>query len=237
MARFVQGAATMTANNVALGPGSIVGSYRIVKRIGAGGMGEVFEATHLLLPRRAAIKVLHRELSNAAGMDSRMLQEASILDGIHHPGIVRVFECGFVGDRRPWIAMELVTGESLANRLARDLQLPPAEVCDLVAALAEVLATVHEHGIVHRDLKPENVLFAGTSTGFSLRIIDWGVARLGPTARLTQPGITCGTPTYMSPEQATGRDIAPPCDISIPARWKSALIRSDRFTHRRPASC
>lgn len=203
----------MTANDVALGPGSLVGSYRIVERIGAGGMGEVFEAAHVLLPRRAAIKVLHRELSNAAGMDSRMVQEASILDGLHHPGIVRVFECGFVGDRRPWIAMELVTGGTLANRLARELVLPPAEVCDLVAALAEVLATVHVRGIVHRDLKPENVLFAGTDTGFSLRIIDWGVARLGAAARLTRPGATCGTPTYMSPEQATGRDIAPPCDI------------------------
>jgi serine/threonine protein kinase len=213
MARPVHGGVTMTANNVALGPGSFVGSYRIVKQIGAGGMAEVFEATHVLLPRRVAIKVLHRELSNAAGMDLRMAQEASIVDGVHHPGIVRVFECGFVGDRRPWIAMELVTGESLANRLARDLQLPPVEVCDLVAALADVLATVHPLGIVHRDLKPENVLFAGTNTGFSLRIIDWGVARLGPTSRLTQPGNTCGTPTYMSPEQAIGRDIAAPCDI------------------------
>jgi serine/threonine protein kinase len=203
----------MTANNIALGPGSIVGSYRILNQIGAGGMGEVFEAEHVQLPRRVAIKVLHRELSNAAGMDLRMIQEASILDGLRHPGIVRVFECGFVGDRRPWIAMELVTGESLANRLARDLQLPPAEVCDLVGALADVLATVHPRGIIHRDLKPENVLFAGTNTGFSLRIIDWGVARLGPTARFTQPGATCGTPTYMSPEQATGRDIAAPCDI------------------------
>src|SRR3954469_364530 len=95
VARFVQCASTMTANDVALGPGSLVGSYRIVERIGAGGMGEVFEAAHVLLPRRAAIKVLHRELSNTAGMDSRMVQEASILDGLHHPGIVRVFECGF----------------------------------------------------------------------------------------------------------------------------------------------
>jgi serine/threonine-protein kinase len=203
----------MTANNVALGPGSIVGSYRIVKQIGAGGMGEVFEASHVLLQRRAAIKVLHRELSNAAGMDSRMVQEASIVDGVHHPGIVRVFECGFIGDRRPWFAMELITGESLASRLARDVQLPPVEVCDLVAALADVLATVHRRGIVHRDLKPENVLFASTNTGFSLRVIDWGVARLGSAARLTQPGATCGTPTYMSPEQATGLDIAAPCDI------------------------
>jgi eukaryotic-like serine/threonine-protein kinase len=203
----------MTPNNVALGPGSIVGSYRIVKQIGVGGMGEVFEATHALLPRRVALKVLHRELSHGSGMDSRMIQEASILDGLRHSGIVRVFECGFLGDRRPWIAMELVSGESLATRLARDVQLAPSEVCDLVASLADILATVHPCGIVHRDLKPENVLLAATGSGFSPRIIDWGVARLGPTARLTEPGITCGTPTYMSPEQAAGRDIAAPCDM------------------------
>jgi serine/threonine-protein kinase len=203
----------MTPNNLALGPGSIVGSYRIVKRIGAGGMGEVFEAKHALLPRRVALKVLHCELSHGSGMDARMIQEASILEGLHHPGIVRVFECGFLSDRRPWIAMELVSGESLADRLARDLQLPPIEVCDLVAGLADILATVHTCGIVHRDLKPENVLIAITSSGCSLRIIDWGVARLGPMARLTQPGVTCGTPIYMSPEQAAGRDIAGPCDI------------------------
>jgi serine/threonine protein kinase len=203
----------MPPKNVALGPGSIVGSYRIVKQIGVGGMGEVFEATHALLPRRAALKVLRCELSHGSGMDTRMIQEAAILDGLHHPGIVRVFECGLLEDRRPWIAMELVSGESLADRLARDVQLPPVEVCDLVTALADILATVHLRGIVHRDLKPENVLIAITSSGSSLRIIDWGVARLGPMARLTQPGVTCGTPTYMSPEQAAGRDIASPCDI------------------------
>jgi len=115
----------MTPNNVALGPGSIVGSYRIVKQIGVGGMGEVFEATHPLLPRRVALKVLHCELSQGSGMDSRMIQEASILDGLRHPGIVRVFECGFLGDRRPWIAMELVTGESLATRAPARAE-PPA---------------------------------------------------------------------------------------------------------------
>jgi eukaryotic-like serine/threonine-protein kinase len=203
----------MSPKNVALGPGSIVGSYRIVKQIGVGGMGEVFEATHALLPRRVALKVLRSELSHGSGMDSRMIQEASILDGLRHPGIVRVFECGFLGDRRPWIAMELVRGETLGTLLARDVQLAPREVCEVVASLADILATVHRCGIVHRDLKPDNVLLAATSSGFALWIVDWGVARLGPTARLTHPGVTCGTPTYMSPEQATGRDIAAPCDI------------------------
>jgi serine/threonine protein kinase len=203
----------MTSDALALGPDSMVGSYRIVKQIGSGGMGAVFEAVHNLLPRRVAIKVLHPELRGRAGMDSRMIQEAAILDDLRHPGIARVFDCGLLADQRPWIAMELVAGESLATRLASANRLPARDVCKLVAALADVLATVHMRGIVHRDLKPDNVLFSGVDTGFQLRIIDWGVARLGPTARLTLESVTCGTPTYMSPEQATGRDIAAPCDI------------------------
>jgi serine/threonine protein kinase len=145
-------------------------------------------------------------------MDARMVQEAAILDGLHHPGVVRVFDCGLLGDGRPWIAMELVTGDSLANRLARESQLAPAAVCTLLASIADVLATVHACGITHRDLKPDNVLFADVAE-FPLRIIDWGVARLGRLPRLTLPGITCGTPTYMSPEQATGTNIGAPCDI------------------------
>ena len=202
----------MTAESVVVVPGSIIGSYTILKEIGTGGMGAVFEAVHARLPRHVAIKVLHAKLMNLTGMDTRMVQEAAILDGLSHPGVVRVFDCGLLSDGRPWIAMELVTGESLGNRLAREIQLAPLAVCKLVASIADVLATVHASGITHRDLKPDNVLFADAGA-FPLRIIDWGVARLGPTARLTLPGVTCGTPTYMSPEQASGHDIAAPCDI------------------------
>jgi serine/threonine-protein kinase len=203
----------MTANTHALGAGSSVGSYRIVKQIGSGGMGTVFEAVHTMLPRHVAVKVLHPELLSCPGMGSRMVQEASILDGLRHPGIVRVFDCGLLDDRRPWIAMELVAGESLTAKLARETRLSPHEVCELVTSIADVLATVHERGIVHRDLKPDNLLFAASDTGCPVRVIDWGVARLGAAARLTLDGVTCGTPIYMSPEQATGRNIAAPCDI------------------------
>jgi len=192
---------------------SIVGSYRIVGQIGAGGMGKVFEAVHTMLPRRVAIKVLRPELGGNPGMDSRMVQEASILDQLQHPGIVRAFDCGLLEDGRPWIAMELVAGESLATRLARAHALPPADVCRIIATLADVLATVHGHGIVHRDLKPDNVLFADPISGCELRVIDWGIARLGSAVRHTLDGVTCGTPIYMSPEQVVGRNIAPPCDL------------------------
>jgi serine/threonine protein kinase len=194
-----------------IGPGSTVGSYRLIKQIGTGGMGVVFEATHVMLARRVAIKVLRPELLSCPGMASRMAQEASILEELHHPGSVKIFDCGVLEDHCPWIAMELITGESLTVRLARELRLLPLDVCKLVAALADVLAAAHAQGIVHRDLKPDNVLLADADR--VVQIIVWGVARLGPTARFTLDGRTYGTPSYMSPEQIVGRDIASPCDI------------------------
>ncbi len=203
----------MTARRHVIREGSIVGSYRIVKQIGSGGMGKVFEGVHTMLSRHVAIKVLLPELLTTPAMSSRMAQEASILDDLRHPGIARIFDCGLLDDGRPWIAMELVTGDSLATRLDTQLRLSAADVVTLVTHLADVLTTVHARGIIHRDLKPDNILFAEPGSAYPLRIIDWGVARHGAAGRLTLEGMTCGTPSYMAPEQILGRDIAPPCDI------------------------
>ena len=196
-----------------LAPNTLVGSYRVVKEIGRGGMGSVYEAVHTVLPRRAAVKVMHSELCRHPGMATRMVQEASILEDIRHPGIVRVYECNLLADHRPWIAMELVDGDTLANRLARVKVLTPAELCALLSQVADVLASVHARGIVHRDLKPDNLILTPHDPEYPMRLIDWGVARLGSVGRLTMDGLTPGTPIYMSPEQATGKNIAGPCDI------------------------
>ena len=198
---------------IELGPDSVVGSYRLVKEIGRGGMGTVYEAVHTVLPRRAAIKVMHAELRRQPGMATRMVQEAAILEEVRHPGVVRVYECNLLPDRRPWIAMELVDGETLGARLHYLSALPAAEVATLLAEVGDVLAAVHVRGIVHRDLKPDNLLLTPADRDFPLRVIDWGVARLGPCGRLTLDGLTPGTPIYMAPEQATGKDIGPPCDV------------------------
>ncbi len=176
-------------------------------------MGTVYEAVHSVLPRRAAIKVMHGELLRHPGMATRIVQEAAILEDVRHAGIVRVFECNVLPDHRPWIAMELVPGETLAQRIHRLHRMVASEVCALLAEVAEVLVAVHARGIVHRDLKPDNLLLTASDREFPLRVIDWGVARLGPQARLTLDGLTPGTPTYMSPEQAMGRNIGAPCDI------------------------
>ena len=196
-----------------LGQGSLVGAYRIVKEIGRGGMATVYEATHIVLPRRAALKVMHGELLQQPGMATRLVQEAAILEDVRHPGVVRVYECNLLPDHRPWIAMELVDGENLANRLQDASTLPALDVATLLGDVADVLATVHRAGVVHRDLKPDNLLCTPADREYPLRVLDWGVARLGLVGRLTMEGLTPGTPIYMSPEQATGRNIAAPCDI------------------------
>ncbi len=196
-----------------LGPDRIIGSYRLVREIGRGGMGTVYEAEHVVLPRRAAIKIMHPELRKQPGMATRVVQEAAILEDIKHPGIVGVYDCALLPDHRPWIAMELVSGETLANRLLQQGPLPATEVAKLLSDVADVLASVHAKGVVHRDLKPDNLILTPNDRDFPLRVIDWGVARLGPMGRLTLDGLTPGTPIYMSPEQATGRNIAAPCDI------------------------
>jgi serine/threonine-protein kinase len=198
---------------VELAAGSVVGSYRIVSELGRGGMGIVYEASHVVLARRAALKVMHAELRRQPGMASRIVQEASILEEVRHPGVARVFECNLLPDHRPWIAMELVEGETLAARLARLVALEPSELATVLTDVADVLASVHACGIVHRDLKPDNVILTPRDRDFPLRVIDWSVARLGPLGRLTLDGMTPGTPVYMSPEQAAGRDISAACDI------------------------
>ncbi len=196
-----------------LEPGSVVGSYRIEREVGRGGMGKVFKATHCVLPRKAAIKIMHPELCRQPGMATRMVQEASILEDIRHAGLVRVYECNILPDHRPYIAMEYVEGATLTQKLGEAGKLPWTDVVALLGDVADVLAAVHTRGVVHRDLKPDNLMMTPADPDYPLRLIDWGVARLGPVGRLTMEGMTPGTPIYMSPEQASGQHIAAPCDI------------------------
>jgi serine/threonine-protein kinase len=191
---------------------AVIGSYRIIKEIGRGGMANVYEAQHVLLPRRAAIKVMHADLVKLPDMARRMIQEASILDDVRHAGLVRVYECNVLPDGRPWIAMELVEGETLAAALQDQGILAPRDVALLLADVADVFIAVHASGVVHRDLKPTNLILSSDPV-LPSRVIDWGIARLGPDRRITLDGMTAGTPTYMSPEQSAGEHIGAPCDI------------------------
>ena len=190
-----------------------VGGYLLIRQLANGGMAVVYEAAHTVLPRRAALKVLHRDLLAVDGSAERLLQEACILETFRHPGVVQVYDSGVLPDGRPWLAMELVTGATLATRLARSGPITPGDLVDLLRAIAEVLAAAHDHGVVHRDLKPENVLVEGP--GFTrVRLIDWGIAWREPVGASAGTGdTTLGTPTYMAPEQARGLRVDGRCDV------------------------
>jgi serine/threonine-protein kinase len=181
----------------------MVSAYRIERAIGSGGMGWVYRAYHVLEHRHVAIKVLREDQLRQERAVDRMMREAQILATVGHAGIPQLFECGLLPDGRPWIAMELVEGTSLALHLAEG----PLEyelVMRVVSQVAEVLAAAHARGVTHRDLKPENILLVPFDARFPVRVIDWGIAYQLAGARYTNHDEAIGTPLYMAPEQARG---------------------------------
>ena len=196
--------------------GEVVGGYRIVASLGGGGMGVVYVAEHLLLGRRAAIKVLRPELSRAPDVVQRFFAEARAVTTIRHPGIVEVYDFGYTEDELAYLVMELLDGVSLADRLEREHRLPIATAVLLTRRVALALAAAHDQGIVHRDIKPDNVFLVIDGEGGpvpQIKLLDFGIARLlddGPRNALeTSQGVVLGTPAYMSPEQCHGVE---PCD-------------------------
>ncbi len=196
--------------------GETLGSYRIVGRLGAGGMGEVYLAEHARIDRRAAIKVLLPELSHNQEVVDRFFAEARATSSIHHPGIVEVLDCDVHPSGRAYIVMELLEGESLAARLTREpgFGRNVDRVLALGGEVADAIAAAHAKGIVHRDLKPDNIFLATAARapfGFEAKILDFGIAKLmgdgdgnrGGSMR-TRTGSLLGTPAYMSPEQCRG---------------------------------
>ncbi len=183
---------------------ALAGRYEIGRELGRGGMATVFEAVDALRGTVVAVKVLHHDLTAALG-PARFQREIEIASGLDHPHILPVLDSGVAGGAL-YLVMPLVTGESLHDRLVRERQLPVDEAVRLTREVAAGLAHAHGRGIVHRDVKPENVLL---QDGRAL-VADFGIARAAQHApeRLTQTGLSLGTPTYMSPEQAAAeRDL------------------------------
>ena len=189
-----------------------LGPYRLLSRIGQGGMGEVWKAEDTDLLRTVAVKLLKEEMASDAEWKARFLREARTVARLSHPNIATIYAVGEVGSRM-YIAMELVEGDSLKTMIAaRTLKAP--DVARIIKRCADALGEAHSLGIIHRDVKPENIVV----TRRGVKMLDFGIAKIldappEDAGKLTSDGTVIGTPDYMSPEQALGRTIDHRSDI------------------------
>ena len=193
---------------MALNEGDILASkYRIERELGEGGMGAVYVATNLVLQKRVALKVMNERFASVPAAVERFLREAVAASRVSHSGIVQVFDAG-EHEKKPWIAMELLEGESLGERLERGGPMSVEDVLKMADGALSALAEVHEEGIIHRDLKPDNIFLAKMRGGdWVPKVLDFGVAKDtsdGQLSKLTATGAVVGTAHYLSPEQAKG---------------------------------
>lgn len=193
--------------------GKKLGSYKIVKLIGKGGVGRVYQARHTILEREAAIKVLHADLSTEDELHALFLKEARTIAQMRHPHIVQLYDFGLSGDTY-YMVMEYIRGDSLATRLkaakAKGQLLPGAAVWRIIKQISEGLIYTHKRGVIHRDIKPANILLTHDGTAV---ISDFGVSKLLAGHGDTTTGTISGTPAYMAPEQAMGHSIDHRADI------------------------
>ncbi|MFZ9804347.1 MAG: Stk1 family PASTA domain-containing Ser/Thr kinase [Ilumatobacteraceae bacterium] len=186
--------------------------YEIGKRIGRGGMAEIFQARDILLDRPVAMKVLFPEFATDPAFVERFRREAQAAANLNHPNIVAVYDWGKVNNTY-YIAMEYVNGRTLADILKQSGTLTPMQVCDVMSEVASALISAHQNGVIHRDIKPGNIL---VSTTGRVKVADFGIARAlgaGVEQGLTQTGAVMGTATYFSPEQAQGASTDQRSDI------------------------
>ena len=197
--------------------GALAGNYRLVRQLGVGGLGSVWLGEHPVIGSRVAVKVLHPDVRHSVEATRRFVMEAQAVNRIHCPHVVRIFDFGFLDDGRDYAVMELLEGETLAERVARGpLGWPQARA--IGAQVLEAITAAHQAKVVHRDLKPENIHLGSDPQHAEVKVLDFGIAKLwdGVTA---QPGVTTlkgyciGTPAYAAPEQLTGDQVGPPSDV------------------------
>lgn len=192
--------------------------YRIVSMIGTGGMGTVYEAEHLVLLHRVAIKIMRAEFVSDRAVTARFEQEARACAGLTHPNLVSVYDCGSTISGEPYLVMEFLSGPNLGELIRSQGALSPSRFFEIMLQVLRGLAYAHNHGVIHRDLKPANIIIEPGPEGRELpKIVDFGVAKLeefGPAVQmLTQTGEVFGSPSYMSPEQCKGLVVDARSDI------------------------
>jgi serine/threonine-protein kinase len=212
---------------------TVDGRYAVVKLVGEGGMGKVYEVRHLALDRAFAMKALRPDLAREGDLSERFIQEAKTTASVRHPNIVSITDFGRLADGVPYFVMELLAGETLAKVVKAGGPVPAARAVRIIRQVAGALGAAHAAGIVHRDLKPENVFlvggFAGGVLSDDVRVVDFGAAKILGSSRLTKTGIVFGTPHYMSPEQASGTAVDHRADI-----YALGIIMYEMFTGRVP---
>jgi serine/threonine protein kinase len=188
---------------------TIAGNYVILDLVGIGGMGRVYRAEQRALGRTVAIKVVHPHLLSDEQSVARFYNEARAASRLNHPNSVSIIDFGRTDDGILYLAMEFLQGRDLARIMREDGPLPIPRLCEILMSVLAALGEAHVLGVVHRDLKPENVIIERLRTGSDLvKVVDFGLAKLqgpaSPDSSVTSPGLVCGTPDYMSPEQGRG---------------------------------
>ncbi|MGN6392893.1 MAG: serine/threonine-protein kinase, partial [Gemmatimonadales bacterium] len=194
----------------------IADRYRILQKLGEGGMGRVYLAEHIHMGRRCAVKVMSPTLLHDPDSISRFAREAANASRINHPNVAAIYDYGQTADRIVYLAMELVEGGSLAQVLERERALQAWRAVEIAQQTADALTAAHELGIVHRDLKPDNIMLARARTGSDLvKVVDFGIAKAkkGGHQTVTRTGFVVGTPAYMSPEQVLGDELDGRSDV------------------------
>lgn len=214
-------------------PGAVIDDkYVLVEKRGEGGMGTVWVAHNSVLDVRCAIKIMELDGGSASrAAAQRVLDEARAAARLGHASIIRVLDYGETEHGDPFIAMELLEGEDLAQLLDRQARLRPSEAVQMLLPIAHALASAHSKGIVHRDVKPENIFLARDEVSTTLpKLLDFGVVRIVNNPRkLTMDGAVVGTPDYMSPEQARGKPTSGQTDL-----WSYCVVLYEVMVGRRP---
>ncbi|WP_408890038.1 serine/threonine-protein kinase [Myxococcus faecalis] len=199
-----------------LEPGALVGAWMVERRVHSGITASLYRAIHLDTRTPAAVKIVRAHLNHVSEVLLRFKQEADTLLALDHPHIVRVLEYGELRDGRPWLAMEWLEGESLDRWLSQQGPFSLAEAHTVMEELGSALAAAHGQGILHRDLKAQNVMFLPRPEGFTVKLVDFGIAKVAPLSggtALTTAGAVLGTPVAMAPEQILGQPVDARTDL------------------------
>ena len=213
--------------------GSIIAErYHVLKKLGEGGMGQVYLAEHVKMGRKSAVKVMNPGMVNDADAISRFNREAANASRINHPNVAGIYDFGETAEGLIYLAMEFIEGESLTSLVEKEGALAPTRAANIAKQAADGLQVAHDMGIVHRDLKPDNIMIAKNRDGSDcVKVVDFGIAKAAgaENQKVTKTGLVVGTPEYMSPEQLAGDKLDGRSDV-----YSLALVAFNMFTGKLP---